>query len=168
MKSPLSFFPARRQRQSKRYANGERRWLGCDNRRECRGVRIGVGPGLNDEVHRPLTGWAISKFNKRSAPSHYHVIQSITSEFCRIVVGMAKAQHAPRYRHLPAMLRSLREEAGLTQRQLAAKLRTSHVFVHKSEIGERRVDIAEFMDFCLACGVDPEKAFAELRRLRGV
>ena len=81
---------------------------------------------------------------------------------------MAKAQHASRYRHLPAMLRRMREAASLTQRRLAAKLRTNHVFVHKSEIGERRVDIAEFMDWCLACGVDPEHAFRELRRSRGV
>ena len=81
---------------------------------------------------------------------------------------MAKAQHAHRYRALPAMLRRMREEAGFTQRQLAQKLSTNHVWVHKSEIGERRVDIAEFMDWCLACGVNPERAFAELRRLRGI
>jgi transcriptional regulator with XRE-family HTH domain len=79
---------------------------------------------------------------------------------------MAKAQHAPRYRHLPAMLRQMREEAGLTQRALAAKLAVTHVFVHKSEIGERRVDITEFLDWCVACGVDPEKAFRELARRR--
>jgi transcriptional regulator with XRE-family HTH domain len=77
-----------------------------------------------------------------------------------------KAQHAIRYRPLPAMLRRLREGAGLTQRDLAKKLRVTHVWVHKSEIGERRVDVAEFMDWCLACGVNPEKAFADLRRLR--
>jgi transcriptional regulator with XRE-family HTH domain len=81
---------------------------------------------------------------------------------------MAKSQHAPRYRNLPAMLRRWREEAELTQRELAAKLRVTHVWVHKSEIGERRVDITEFMDWTLACGVDPSQAFAELRRHRGV
>lgn len=27
--------------------------------------------------------------------------------------------------------------------------------VHKSETGERRVDVAEFVDWCVACGVDP-------------
>jgi transcriptional regulator with XRE-family HTH domain len=81
---------------------------------------------------------------------------------------MAKAQHAQRYRYLPAMLRRLREEADMTQRGLAAKLRVTHVWVHKSEIGERRVDITEFIDWCAACGVDPGQAFAELRRHRGV
>ena len=81
---------------------------------------------------------------------------------------MAKAQHAQRYRHLPAMLRRLREEANMTQRGLAAKLRVTHVWVHKSEIGERRVDITEFIDWCVTCGVDPGEAFGELRRHRGV
>lgn len=63
------------------------------------------------------------------------------------------------YRPLPPLLRRLREEAGLTQRDLGKKLDVSHMFVHKSEIGERRVDVAEFMDWCVACGADPEMAF---------
>ena len=44
----------------------------------------------------------------------------------------------------------------------------THVWVHKSEVGERRVDAAEFMDWCLACGVNPEDAFRQFRRQRGV
>ena len=71
---------------------------------------------------------------------------------------MAKSQHAHRYRLLPALLRKMREEAELTQRQLAGKLRNSHVFVHKSEVGERRVDVTEFIDWCIACGAEPEES----------
>jgi transcriptional regulator with XRE-family HTH domain len=81
---------------------------------------------------------------------------------------MAKSQHARRYRHLPGLLRKMREEAGLTQRELAAKLKTNHVFVHKSEIGERRVDITEFMDWCRGCGVDLDVGWKSLRGLRGL
>jgi transcriptional regulator with XRE-family HTH domain len=81
---------------------------------------------------------------------------------------MAKAQHASRYRLLPGMLRELREASGLTQRGLAAKLRVTHVFVHKSEVGERRVDVAEFMDWCVACGANPDDSFRALRRQRGL
>ena len=76
---------------------------------------------------------------------------------------MAKAQHAQRYRLLPGLLRKMRSDAELTQRELAAKLRVTHVFMHKREIGERRVDVAEFMDWCVACGVSPEHAFQSLR-----
>lgn len=53
----------------------------------------------------------------------------------------------------------MREEAGLTQRDLAAKLKTTHIFVHKSEVADRRVDVAEFMDWAVACGIEPKKAF---------
>ncbi len=74
---------------------------------------------------------------------------------------MAKALQAQRYRHLPALLRRLREEAGLTQRDLAKRLRMSHTMVHSSETAERRVDVAEFVDWAGACGVDPAAAFTE-------
>lgn len=81
---------------------------------------------------------------------------------------MAKAQHARRYRLVPAMLRRIREEAGLTQRQLAVAMGMDHVAIHKSETGDRRVDVAEFMDWCVACGQNPVEAFALLRKSRGV
>lgn len=78
--------------------------------------------------------------------------------------GMPKAQHATRYRRLPPLLRQLRADAGLTQRDLALKLGISHVAVHKSENGDRRVDVAEFVDWSIACGFDPHEA---LRRFTG-
>jgi transcriptional regulator with XRE-family HTH domain len=80
---------------------------------------------------------------------------------------MAKSQHAHRYAQLPGLLRQLREDAGLTQRELAQKLLVTHVFVHKSEVGDRRVDVAEFIDWSLACGVDPVQSIKQLRQLRG-
>ncbi len=60
----------------------------------------------------------------------------------------------------------MRSGAKLTQRELAKKLGVSHVFVHKSEIGERRVDITEFVDWSIACEIDPEEAFRSLLRQR--
>jgi transcriptional regulator with XRE-family HTH domain len=81
---------------------------------------------------------------------------------------MSKSQHAHRYKVLPGMLRDMREAAGLTQRGLAELLGVTHVWVHKSEVGERRVDITEFLDWCLTCGVEPERAIKDLRQRRGV
>lgn len=81
---------------------------------------------------------------------------------------MAKAQHAQRYRNLPVLLRELREGASMTQRDLGKIMGVSHVFVHKSETGERRVDVTEFIDWCLACQVEPESAFRILRQKRSV
>jgi transcriptional regulator with XRE-family HTH domain len=79
---------------------------------------------------------------------------------------MAKSQHAPSYRPVPRLLRDMREKAELTQRDLARLLNRSQPWVHKSELGERRVDISEFLDWCLGCGADPEKMFRELRNVR--
>ncbi|MBI1827331.1 MAG: helix-turn-helix transcriptional regulator [Planctomycetes bacterium] len=67
-----------------------------------------------------------------------------------------KPQHAKRYAQIPGFLRALREEAGLTQRQLAERMRQPQSWVHKSETGLRRVDVAEFCDWCQACGVKAE------------
>lgn len=73
---------------------------------------------------------------------------------------MAKSQHDLGYKIVLALLREMREEAGLTQRSLAAKVRKPQPWVHKSETGERRMDINEFLIWCRACGVPPEDAFA--------
>jgi ribosome-binding protein aMBF1 (putative translation factor) len=79
---------------------------------------------------------------------------------------MAKAQHALSYRRFPGMLREMREKAGLTQRDLAKKVRQPQTWVHKTEVGERRADITEFLEWCLACEVNPEAAFRELIKNR--
>ena len=72
--------------------------------------------------------------------------------------SMAKAQHAARYQRLPGLLRQMRETAGLTQRDLAAKLGMAQVSVHKCESGDRRVDLSEFCDWAVACKSDPHAA----------
>lgn len=66
-----------------------------------------------------------------------------------------KPQHTPKYARVPQLLRELRESAGLTQRQLAEKVAQPQSWVHKSESGTRRVDVAEFCEWCAACGVTP-------------
>lgn len=61
-----------------------------------------------------------------------------------------------------AMLRAMREEAGLTQRDLGRKLRMHNTMVHRSEIGDRRIDPVEFASWCRACEVDPGEAIGQL------
>lgn len=70
-----------------------------------------------------------------------------------------KAQHSPAYRRLPAFLRGLREEAGLTQRQLGGRLRKPQSWVYNCEVGNRRVDVTEFIAWAKGCGVAPLEAF---------
>ena len=69
-----------------------------------------------------------------------------------------KAQHARPYKPLPPLLRRLREEAGLTQRELGAKLRKPQSWVYNCEAANRRVDLAEFVAWSSACGVEPVKS----------
>lgn len=79
---------------------------------------------------------------------------------------MAKSLHARRYREIPAFLKKLREDAGLTQRELGARLKMRQSLVQKSETAERRVDIGEFIDWATACGHTPYAAFRLLIRFR--
>lgn len=73
-----------------------------------------------------------------------------------------KAQHAVKYRPLLPLLRKLREDADLTQRQLGALLGKPQSWIYNCETGNRRVDVAEFCDWCKACGVTPSKAITKL------
>jgi len=76
----------------------------------------------------------------------------------------ARAQHRPGYRHFCRQLRAWRLEAGMTERDVAAILSKPHSFVHKSELGERRVDPLEFIALCRAVGRDPARSLAWLER----
>ncbi len=56
-------------------------------------------------------------------------------------------RRSDRYLHFLKRLRQAREEAGMTQTEVAEKLRVPYSFVSKCERGERRVDAVEFFDF---------------------
>ena len=77
---------------------------------------------------------------------------------------MAKAQHSPIYDTVPGVLRQLRETAGLTQRDIGGYLKKPQSWVYNCETGNRRVDVAEFMLWCAACGVTGELGLARLRQ----
>jgi len=61
--------------------------------------------------------------------------------------------YSPRYGQFRAMLRTIRLEARLSQTELASKLGKQQLFVSRSELGERRIDFLETLDFCMACGM---------------
>jgi hypothetical protein len=65
----------------------------------------------------------------------------------------ARAQHTPAYRQLCRLLRDWRIASRLTQRALAARLQKPHSFVHKVEVGDRRIDPVEMIFWCRACDV---------------
>ncbi len=57
-----------------------------------------------------------------------------------------------------------RKAAGLTQRQLAVRLKRSNSFVWKIEAGERRVEVLEFIEIARCLDQDPVQMFARVLR----
>ncbi|RQV96841.1 XRE family transcriptional regulator [bacterium] len=66
---------------------------------------------------------------------------------------------------LQALLRTLREEAGLRQVDLAQKLGKPQSFVSKYETGERRLDIIELLEVCRQLGISIVKLVNRLELL---
>lgn len=56
-----------------------------------------------------------------------------------------KSLRSREHRWIIAVLVATRKAAGLTQQQLAARLRKPQSFVSKYETGERRLDVPEFI-----------------------
>lgn len=81
---------------------------------------------------------------------------------------MSKTLWGKRYRALLPVLVELRKEAGLTQRELAIRLKMSPSQVAKIEIGERKVDPAECVDWAQGCGRDPFELFVRYLRSIGL
>ena len=76
--------------------------------------------------------------------------------------GLKKSLNSPEHRRLLALLIEARENARLTQREVAAILRKPQSFVAKYEAGERRLDVHEFIAVAGALGVDPLRLFKAL------
>ena len=69
--------------------------------------------------------------------------------------------------HHASFLQSLietRKASGLTQAEVAAKLKRPQSFVAKYENGERRLDVVEFLDVMRALNADPIKVIRALMR----
>ena len=75
---------------------------------------------------------------------------------------MKKSVHSPEYRLVLKKLVAMREQAGLTQRDLAKKLGREHSFVWRIETGERRLDVAEFFWVCQALNQDASATYRAL------
>ncbi|MFT7773362.1 helix-turn-helix domain-containing protein [Roseateles sp.] len=67
--------------------------------------------------------------------------------------SMPKPLHNAQYMKLLELLRAAREEAGITQRQLAEALGEDQSYVSKCELGVRRLDIIELRDWTGAMGL---------------
>lgn len=59
-------------------------------------------------------------------------------------------------------LRKAREDAGISQRDLAARLGTNQTAVSFVENGTQGVRVAEMVDWCRALGIDPVETFRKV------
>lgn len=76
---------------------------------------------------------------------------------------MKKTIHSEEYTALLRLLRQKRQDAGLTQLQLARALKTSQSFIGKCERGERRIDVLELQAFCRVLGIELQAFMTELQ-----
>jgi transcriptional regulator with XRE-family HTH domain len=73
-----------------------------------------------------------------------------------------KTLRSRRHRALCAALVSARKVAGLSQDELASRLKTSQTVIARIEIGERRIDVIEFIDLAKTLRLDPRTILTEL------
>ncbi|MGH8337041.1 MAG: helix-turn-helix domain-containing protein [Gammaproteobacteria bacterium] len=62
--------------------------------------------------------------------------------------------YSVRHGKLRKELAAARDRAGMTQRDLAVKLKKAPSYVAKTEVGERRIEVFEAADWAAACGVE--------------
>lgn len=77
---------------------------------------------------------------------------------------MPKGIHDDRYRALIERLVSGRIAAGVSQTVLATKLGKPQQFVSRYEIGDRRLDVIEYVDVARAIGLDPLQEITAVTR----
>ena len=76
---------------------------------------------------------------------------------------MKKSVQSRRYKRFTALLAKARQEAGMTQQQIADALDKPQSFVAKYENGERRLDLIEFLEIARVLNVDPKSIIDALR-----
>ena len=75
---------------------------------------------------------------------------------------MQSFPHSADYRHFLTELRAAREAAGVTQQELADKLRVHQTVISKGELGTRRVDVVELRVWLEALGMPLAEFVAKL------
>jgi ribosome-binding protein aMBF1 (putative translation factor) len=73
-----------------------------------------------------------------------------------------KSLRSPRHRAFTSLLVSARKSLKLSQHELAARLKTSQTVIARIEVGERRVDVVEFLDLARVLKLDPREVLTRL------
>ncbi|RSD09030.1 XRE family transcriptional regulator [Pandoraea apista] len=62
----------------------------------------------------------------------------------------------------------MRKAAGLTQVELAERMALGQSYLSKIERGERYIDVLLYLDWCRACGAEPDIAIKALAEAGGL
>jgi transcriptional regulator with XRE-family HTH domain len=79
---------------------------------------------------------------------------------------MSRTFGSPGHVALVKFIVKKREEAGLTQRDVAKKLRRHQSFVATYELRQKRIDVVELIEIADAIGFDPHEALRIARRAK--
>lgn len=80
--------------------------------------------------------------------------------------GIGKSVHSPGQAAFCELMIKARKAAGLTQHDLARRLKKPQSFIAKYEGGERRIDVVEFLAIVRAIGADPIRILRALQKQR--
>lgn len=75
---------------------------------------------------------------------------------------MSQSISSKTYKHFREGLKARRLELNLSQAALAKKLGQPQQFVSRYELGERRLDVGEFIEIALQLKIDPVRMIREL------
>jgi transcriptional regulator with XRE-family HTH domain len=78
--------------------------------------------------------------------------------------GIGKSIYTARQGAFCELLIAARKKAGLTQQEVAQRLKRPQSFVAKFEGGERRLDVVEFLAVAKAIEADPVRIIRNLMR----
>jgi transcriptional regulator with XRE-family HTH domain len=73
-----------------------------------------------------------------------------------------KTLYSPESEKVSHWLRAQRQLKGLTMRQAGELLGKPHSFVGKTEIGQRRLDVVEYVWYCRCLGFDATEGLNEI------
>ncbi|MBE3142754.1 MAG: helix-turn-helix transcriptional regulator [Planctomycetes bacterium] len=77
---------------------------------------------------------------------------------------MTRSIFSERYRSLCRLLVETRKSRRLTQAEVAKRLQRPQSFVSKYEIGERRLDVVEFLEVAEALDTDAQRLISKFYR----
>jgi len=75
---------------------------------------------------------------------------------------MEKTIYSDDYARLRQWLREQRNAKGVTMRELAERMDVIHSWIGKVELGERRLDVIEYIRYCKALEVDPHDGLSQI------